>query len=185
MTLAGPLPSLGAGLVERLYGCYFSLVVGFFGKKGTYVFVDIDNTVNTQKDRLLKSVVDGRCDYKRANRFGEVIRDVPLPGASAATLRLARRYAFVWLTSRSLRLFPATYLWLRMNDFAARPVVFTGSTLRKIAFLRMFLREHNVQFIVDDMKEGYEAGSPHYVLAYKEFLENSGVLSFEGLSLAK
>jgi hypothetical protein len=167
---------------EMLYALYFLLKISSMPATGKYVFVDIDNTVNNQASRLRRFTVNGCCDFKRANRFSEIIRDISLPGSVTFICNLSTHFRIVWFTSRGLPLMPATYYWLKKNGFPIYRLVCTGSMMRKIQFLSLFGRQRSIQFIIDDMKDGYEKGNPQYVMPFKQYLAGNGIKAYEELS---
>ena len=169
-------------VVEKLYNFYFSTMIFALSEKGKYVFVDIDNTVNCQSVRLLRFTKDGQCDFKTANQFNQLIKDIPLPGSVTFVEKLARRYQIIWFTSRSIKHLPATIYWLAKNGFPIHMIIFTGSMMRKISFLEFFTKKHTINFIVDDMKEGHESGKPHYVTPFKNYLVKKNLTFYEDLS---
>ena len=171
-----------SGFKEQGYSLYFLLSNFLLPKGGQYIFVDIDNTVTNQADRLRRFMKDGRCDFKKANHVSQIIHDIPLPDSVSLIRELSTKFQIVWLTSRNIKLFPVTYFWLRKSNFPVYVLVCTGSMLRKIQFLEIFKTRHSIQFIVDDMKEGHEIGIPNYVLPVKLFLERNNIKVYENLS---
>lgn len=172
-------------VVERFYLHYFFYSVIGFSVRKKYILIDIDNTVNDQAARLLRYVRDGVCNYKLANRLSELVSDVPLPGSVDIVKELSKHFRIVWLTARGARMIPATYYWLRKNRFPVHALICTGSTIRKINFIELFIKNHSVGFVVDDMKEGYEYGNPEIVFPYKEYLRLKNIEVFEDLFAAR
>lgn len=164
-----------------LYILYFLWNAFAMSAKRRYIFVDIDNTVNNQIERLHKFTINGKCDYKSANRFDEIMGDVPLPGSVPLINGLNTHFRVVWLTSRSIKLLPVTYCWLKENKFSFYGLVCAGSMSRKRLFLEHFVRRHSVDFVLDDMMTGYETGSPVYAEAFREFLDHQKIKLYESL----
>jgi uncharacterized HAD superfamily protein len=175
------LSILRLNLIDCLYKSYFNLMLLLFDRKSEYVFVDIDNTVSIQAARLQKFKDRGRIDYRKANKFRNLIHDMPLERANEFTRTLSRRRSLVWFTSRSIKTLFATYVWLFKNHFPLCRIVFTGNSTRKIEFLRKFTKKHQLDFIIDDMRHGYEFGIPRLYSHYKSFLENKNITHFESL----
>lgn len=168
-------------LKEMFYEWYFSCAAFFLPARDWYIIVDIDNTVNNQAERLRRFTVNGQCDFKQANRFDLLMRDVPLPGSASLISELSIQSRIVWLTSRSVNLMPATFYWLKKNRFPVNAIICTGTMLRKILFLQIFAKKHNIEFVIDDMKEGYESGTPYYVSSFKEYLLKNNIRFYEKL----
>ena len=55
-------------LANLFYQIQFSFSLFCYKKEHTYVIIDIDNTVNNQKERLKRFTKNGSCNYKEANR---------------------------------------------------------------------------------------------------------------------
>lgn len=162
-------------LVDVAYHFYFRLMALSTRRSGVVVF-DIDNTINHQEQRLRRFVQGNFCDYRRANRFAELLRDEPKPAAIASARKWGRRAPVVWLTARSIKSALPTWLWLRAHGLPIHRVVFTGQTPRKIDFLRTFIEiGGDIQLVVDDMQEGYEFDRPAVVEEYRQFLSGRGI----------
>lgn len=135
--------------------------------------------------RLKRARRNGLTDYKIASRWLEIIQDESFFGSSELLKNLSQTDQILWLTSRNIKSFPATLYWLWINHFPISALVCTGSMARKIEFIKIFSRNHDIHYIIDDMQEGYEFGSPVYVQEYKDFLEKKGYVVFENLQSVK
>lgn len=166
------------------YQFYFYLY-GFFLGGGRYILIDIDNTVTDQLPRLQRTFKNGVFDYQKSISWAELIKDEPFLNSPRFLREISSHFHVLWFTSRNIRAFPATLYWLWINHFPISALVCTGSMVKKIEFIKIFSRKHAVQYIVDDMKEGYEFGSPVYVQEYKDFLEKGGYAVFEDLQSIK
>lgn len=155
---------------DFIYYIYFKLIILFFSGKKKYVLVDIDNTICDQVPRLKKHTVNGHCNFKKANSTREIIND-QLFDHTKEYIHKIENQNLVWFTSRSIKQCVGTLIWLKKLQLPFKKIVFTGSMSRKIMFLEIFLKKHNVSFLVDDMCENYESGKPLLVDNYRRFLE--------------
>jgi hypothetical protein len=165
-------------VLDLFYDGYLRLMSHSIRRTDVVVF-DIDNTVNRQEIRLKRFVTGERCDFRRANRFAELLRDVPNVAAVEHARRWGREAPVVWLTARSIKTMLPTWLWLRSQGLPIHRIVFTGSTLRKIDFLDVHMsRGGQIQLLVDDMHEGHEREHPHLVEEYAQFVKSQGIRYF-------
>ena len=171
----GNYNNLKSRLSSYFYYIYFRSILFLIPKKEKYVFVDIDNTVTAYGGRFLKYSDGKHCDYKKANSFFELIGETPLNGSYRYIKSLSKKKKIIWFTARSIKYLVATYIWLYRNGFPIRLIVFTGQTIRKVEFLKLFLCSREVEFIIDDMREGYEFMNPKFVDDYKKYIEDNNI----------
>ena len=168
-------------LKNIFYKIYFTFILNLFDKNVEYVFVDIDNTINMQFLRLKKYTKNGICNYRKANSFYELMEDIIIPDAIFIINRLKKVKCIIWFTSRSIKHILPTFLWLRKNHLPNYRIVFTGKSIRKMEFLRMFIKKYRIECLIDDMREGYEIDNPQIIVPYKNFVESTGIKLFSNL----
>ena len=124
------------------------------------LFCDVDNTINNHFKRIKKwTDRNGKCNWKKAFLYNEIMKDKVLDGAKEAISHFACFYKIVFLTARN---FPHAYNvtkdWLDKNNFIYDEIIVVKSSKEKLKYVI----EPDCLFI-DDLSRKHEINPPYTV----------------------
>ena len=120
------------------------------------LFVDIDNTVSDQMDRLKRINEENLYPIEEyANDPDWVLSDKVIPGSVEAIQSLSEDHEINWLSARKDNLLDATNHWLKDNKFVVNKVFLLKSLKEKINFLE----QNQPSIFIDDLQ--YDFFSMH------------------------
>lgn len=127
----------------------------------TTLFCDIDNTINNHFERIQRWTKNGKCNWKKAFSYKEIMKDKVLPGSIEVIEKLSTKYKIVFLTARNFgHAYKVTKDWLDEKGFIYEKIIVVKNSKEKIKYIK---KEKDC-LLIDDLSRKHETNPPYTIL---------------------